>query len=231
MANFKNSFLKKNNLIVWKLGVSLKPPSPSLNYNKHKLESLVRDGYVKGKNILDLGSGGRKFSCPTISMDIEKKRNIEVIADASALPFKAGIFDLIINTAVLEHVKYIEKTLSEIERCLALNGVIYCEVPFLQTYHAHPNDYRRFTLPGIEQLFEHYQKVESGVCVGAFSTIAWYMRKFPRYILGGGLIGYILDFIIGWLTFWIKYFDVLIPRSRKLYEIASGVYYMGRKQN
>jgi hypothetical protein len=37
-----------------------------------------------------------------------------------------------------------------------------------------------------------------------------------------------LKIIFGWLTFWIKYFDVITAKSKHAKMIASGVYFLGK---
>jgi SAM-dependent methyltransferase len=215
--------------LFFRIGMMLKPPDPSFHYRPDKLVQLLTSVSARHGRILDVGSGSRKFNDYTITVDIEKHTGVGVVADASALPFKSRSFDMVVNTAVLEHVKFLDRTLLEMRRVLLLNGWIYSEVPFLQSYHAHPNDYRRFTLPGLDRLFDGYKKESSGVCVGPFSSLAWLVRKMPRYLLGGGLSGLVAEFFAGWLTFWFKYFDALLPAAKRAHEVASGLYFVGQK--
>lgn len=207
----------------------IKPVDPCFHYNRININKVISRVPAQAL-LLDIGSGGRRINRNIISLDIDKDADVDIIADASYLPFKEGLFDLIISTAVLEHVINLHSAISEIERCCRERGLIYIEVPFLQTYHAHPHDYRRFTLPGLELVFKHFIKIESGVCVGPFSTLAWYSRKIVRFIIGENIFGYAAEFIVGWLTFWIKYLDFIIPRARNIHQAASGVYFWGRKR-
>ena len=208
----------------------LKPPNPSFSYRKRFLHNLVTQAVNEDKKVLDLGSGGRFFHENVFSIDIDKLENITIMGSASELPFRSQVFDLIISTAVLEHVKHFQNAVVEIERCCANNGLIYIEVPFLQSFHAHPHDYRRFTLLGLENEFSHFNKLESGVCVGPFSVLAWYLRKLPRFICGERAIGLFFEFLAGWLTFWIKYFDAFIPGARQAHQVASGLFFYGVKK-
>lgn len=208
----------------------IKPPGPSFSYRTKFFKQLVNDQIRADHKILDLGSGGRLLHSDIVSVDIENKGNISLVCSASHLPFSTCIFQLIISTAVLEHVQDFSRTVSEIERCCCMGGLIYVEIPFLQTYHAHPHDYRRLTLPGLEQAFSKFEKIDSGVCVGPFSVLAWYLRKMPRFLVGENKVGFALEFFAGWMTFWIKYLDAIIPNARRAHQAASGVYYFGKKK-
>ncbi len=207
----------------------LKPPSPSYSYRRKFLFDIVTTAVNDNRRIIDLGNGGRFLHDRVISIDITKNQNVNMICDASNLSFRSNSIDLIISTAVLEHVAEFQSAVAEIERCCAFDGMIYIEVPFLQGFHAHPNDFRRFTLMGLENVFSKFKKIDSGVCVGPFSVFAWYSRKLPRFLLGESVYGLILEFLVGWLTFWIKYLDAIVPGARRVHQLASGVYFYGRK--
>ncbi len=209
------------------IGEKLKPPGPVFHYQINSVEKKLT-GLHKNARLLDLGSGGKKHHVATISMDIVKKNNVDVIADAAFLPFGDCTFDGLVSFAVLEHVQKINHTTREIHRVLRPGGFLYCEIPFLQTFHADPMDFRRYTLPGIEELFAGYEKCDSGICSGPFSTVTWCIRKIPRHLLGENLAGKGIDFILGWLTFWIKYLD-LLPAARRAHQAANGVYFLGEK--
>jgi len=206
----------------------IKPPDPCYNYKRPLLEQMDKSLLGSGNRILDLGSGGRRLAPGIIALDIDRQ-NADVVADAAHLPFKDASFKLIISTAVLEHVPDFSSAVHEIGRCCAVNGEIYIEIPFMQTYHGHPKDFRRFTLVGLEAAFSRFAKRSSGVCVGPFSTLAWYLRKLPRALAGDGLWGQFCEFCAGWLTFWIKYFDAIIPGSRRAHQVASGLFFHGVK--
>ena len=207
----------------------LKPPEPSYHYKRPLLQQVDAALLSPGRRILDLGSGGRRLAPGIVSLDIDP-HNVDVVADAAHLPFRERVFDLIISTAVLEHVPDVCETVHEIGRCCRDDGHIYIEIPFLQTYHGHPFDYRRLTLVGLEAVFTGFNKICSGVCVGPFSTLAWYLRKLPRALAGDGIGGQFCEFCAGWLTFWIKYFDAFWPGARHAHQVASGLFFYGVKK-
>jgi hypothetical protein len=129
---------------------------------------------------------------------------------------------------VLEHVTDVHSTLQEIDRCLAINGEIYIDVPFLQPFHADPNDFRRFTLIGLRQIMHSYAPIDSGVSVGPFSGLAMYLRKIPACFFHGWP-ALAVEAVTGWLTFWIKYLDYIVPVTRNMHGVASAIFYHGKR--
>jgi SAM-dependent methyltransferase len=204
----------------------LKPPSPCLN---RSFAGITRRLQAQASpSILDLGSGGRFIHEKIISLDLICEGHISVVADSAHLPFKNRSFSFILCTAVLEHVTDVHSTLQEIKRCLAMDGEIYIDVPFMQPFHADPNDFRRFTLIGLRQIMQSYEHLDSGVSVGPFSGLAMYMRKIPASFFHG-LPAMALEAVAGWLTFWIKYFDYVIPMTRNAHGVASALFFHGKR--
>ena len=59
-------------------------------------------------------------------------------------------------------------------------AVLYIEVPFLQGYHASPDDYHRFTSSGLRHAFQANHDVEVGVCAGPSSALTWILRGYLK---------------------------------------------------
>jgi len=76
-----------------------------------------------------------------INFDLDFIPDVNVVGNGENLPFLDEEFDLIINQAVLEHVKKPEKIINEIFRVLKKSGYVYVETPFLQEYHGFPLRY------------------------------------------------------------------------------------------
>jgi SAM-dependent methyltransferase len=191
--------------------------------------------------LLNIGSGDRflggrgleKSDLRLVNLDITPFSSADVVGDAQQLPFADAVFDGIICQAVLEHVPYPQKVIAEMYRVLNPGGILYIEVPFLQGYHPSPGDFFRYTLEGLEVLLADFSKMESGVCVGPASTVCWVAREFLSGLLCGfsenRLLRRFTVFIAGWLTFPIKYLDLLLAKRRNASHIASGFYYLGSK--
>ena len=195
----------------------------------------------KNPALLNIGSGDRflggrgleKSNLRFVNLDITPLASVDVVGDAQQLPFADAVFDGIICQAVLEHVPRPQKVIAEMYRVLNRGGIIYIEVPFLQGYHPAPKDFFRYTLEGLDVLLSDFSKKESGVCVGPASTVCWVAREFLSGLLCGfsenRLLRRFTVFIAGWLTFPIKYLDLLLARRGNASHIASGIYYLGSK--
>ncbi|MHA2054460.1 MAG: methyltransferase domain-containing protein [Candidatus Hodarchaeales archaeon] len=115
---------------------------------------------LSGVTILELGSGtgglsvalarnGAKVyaiepSFHGIIVSIERSKKYKDVRTffcrgvGEALPFKNDFFDVIISSAVLEHVQDLEKVVEEIFRTLKPHGVIYQEIPnYLFPFEGH----------------------------------------------------------------------------------------------
>ena len=95
--------------------------------------------------VLDIGCGTGTFlfqfnrTCTSVGIDVSdralgiasrKNRNASfLVADASALPFKQGYFDLAICSEVLEHLEKDAEAIAEISRILSRKGLACFTVP------------------------------------------------------------------------------------------------------
>lgn len=206
------------------------PPSPSLNTSRMAQRMLADLG--RQAAILDLGSGTRRLAEHVTNLDIDLFPNVDIVATGQALPFRDSGFDGVITRAVLEHVPDPTSVVCEIRRVLKDKGHIYAEVPFLQGYHADPDDYQRFTLSGIQWLFRDFDSIDIGVCVGPSSALVWIMREYARLLAQPSeSFGKILYRLVGWITLPLKYLDLIVARTDKAHVIAAGLYFYGRKKS
>lgn len=105
--------------------------------------------------VLDLGGVRKKsmpgrfdvasFSLDVVYLNILQSANPDVLAAAEALPFKGGIFDVVICSEVLEHTRDPRVVLAEVSRVLRPGGRLLIAVPFLYQIHASPHDFGRYT--------------------------------------------------------------------------------------
>ncbi len=223
-------------------------PGPTLNtasddnlgrFARLLLEALSPD---ESPAVLNVGGGNRPLPTPHVPdsvrrntryLDIRQTDISTVVADALHLPLTGGAYNGLISLAMLEHVPDSERAVAEMHRVLRSGGLIYCEVPFMQVFHAAPYDYRRFTAAGVEKLFEGFEKIEIGVCAGPSSAFSWVARRYLTGLLTGFSANrrarQAAEFIAAWLTFPIKYVDLLTAARPAASEMASAFYFLGRK--
>lgn len=185
--------------------------------------------------ILNIGSLSKNLQTlhPGIrNLDICHYPNINYVADVCDLPFLDGTIDMIIFKNVLEHVKHPSKALSEINRVLKKGGILYAKIPFLQPYHAVPDDFQRYTKSGFRELFKDYEELDYGVAVSGGSMLSWILREYLAILFSFGSTAlYRLGLHFwGWLTFWIKYSDLLLGKNKYAGHIASAFYGIYRKK-
>jgi SAM-dependent methyltransferase len=141
--------------------------------------------YVKG-SVLDLGSGRSKYqttirhACEKYTtLDLIAGPGVDVVSSIDETPFPDASFDTIYSTQVFEHIPKPWLAAVEILRLLKPGGVAIITAPFMQAFHADPNDYFRYTVAGLESLFElpDAELVESGAWGGAGSVVVDMFRK------------------------------------------------------
>ena len=107
-----------------------------------------------GSRVIDIG--GKKenkrglfdvnrFSTNITYVNIEKKDNPDIVADAKNIPVNDNFYDIAIAAELLEHVPDPKEVLKEIHRILKKNGIALITVPFMYPIHADPHDYGRYT--------------------------------------------------------------------------------------
>lgn len=118
--------------------------------------------------LLDAGGGSRKISLPNyVNVDIQKNKGMtNIVCDLHFLPLKDNSFDLVINEAVLEHVKKPWVVVNELQRVLRSSGYLYVKVAFMQPVHNYPTHYFNMTKEGLLSLFSDmtdFRILKSGV--------------------------------------------------------------------
>jgi len=169
---------------------------------------------IENKKIINIGSGGYRPIKNAINIDPYRQADIKAFGEN--LPFTDNSIDLAICVGVLEHVKKPLDIVNEIKRVLKPNGLIYIEVPFLQPFHAAPNDYYRWTENGILELCKDFKKIDCGVATSSGSSLAWIILEFFSSRISRALVKIIL-----WPLKYIK---------KNNLKIASGIYFYGSKK-
>lgn len=148
----------------------LKKPEASLNSSSYLVyKYLFRDLKIVIKkyafgHLLDVGCGNKPYKKLFIGLDSytgcdvvqSSEFLVDVICQATKLPFETASFDTVFSTQVLEHVDDHQLAFSEVSRVLKPGGNFIFSVPFTWELHEEPFDYFRFTKYGIAFLMDKY---------------------------------------------------------------------------
>ena len=181
--------------------------------------------------LVNIGSGNRSLGESAIDVDMFDYPNVSVVADIQELPFKEATVDGIISITVLEHVREPRRVIEECYRVLKDGGVIFTVVAFMQPFHASPADYQRYTKPGIEYLHREFELIDSGTYGGPVSGFLWIFQEFVALLLSFGIrpVRDLISMILMVLTWPIKLLDLLFRRLPTSTNLASTVFYYGKK--
>lgn len=206
-----------------------------LGANRHlPLSPTVTDVWARNADgfSLDIGSGVTNASGRHVNLDIAPFANVDVVGSGLALPFSEGTFRLARNLAVLEHVRDPQRMVAEIHRVLEPGGYCYAEVPFIQHFHAYPNDFQRYTTEGFKELFRAFEHVETGVCVGPGSALTALAADYCELFTFSRkrFVNDLVRLIPALALFPLKFLDgFLVRHNPRAHEIASGIYMLARK--
>ena len=181
--------IKPNNVLIRFLRNIFLKIRVSSTYKTKKSRKRIPDlinTLGEGEISINIGAGNTNYSERIFNLDIEKTENVNVLADSRYLPIKSNSVSLVISQAVLEHTPETKKNIDEIERVLKKNGILYVEVPWMQTFHAHPHDYFRFSHQGLESFLEKFNIYEKGIAVGPASALALNLRIFLATLFSFG---------------------------------------------
>jgi len=118
---------------------------------------------------------------------------LDVVADLTALPFRAGVFDAALHIVTIEHLPEPGLALREIARTLQPGATLLIAAPQDWEVHQAPHDYFRYTRHGLTYLLE-----TAGFEIVDLEPAGGYFRLLARRLLNG------LQFFTGglrWLGF------------------------------
>jgi len=109
---------------------------------------------------------------------------IDVMGHLENLPFASHMFDSIICTQVLEHVREPQLVLKELSRILKAEGMIYLTAPQGWGVHQPPHDYFRFTNYGLSHLLEKagFTAISITPSCGYFGYLANRLTIIPKIL-------------------------------------------------
>jgi SAM-dependent methyltransferase len=155
----------------------------------------------------------------------------DVVADVHELPFDDASLDGVVAEALLEHVRDPVAVVREVARVLRPGGIVCAASPFLQPYHPSPTDYHRWTLDGFRALFDGFDCVAAGNCVGPTAALHWVFREWVGVVLSFGSLWAAkgVAWLIGWVTAPLLWLDWVLLLRADSHRVASAVYFIGRK--
>ena len=181
---------------------------------------------------LNVGSGSQRFKIRTINMDLSIGQQVDIAGNLLDLPFGNECVDTIICTGVLEHVTDPQRAVEGIYRVLKPGGKVYIETPFMQTFHASPRDFYRWTPDGIKRLLMLFGIVELNVVAGPASALAWQFQEVMAMLFSLNnetLYKAGLRFF-GWMAMPLSWLDCILEKNRWAWHAASGLSIIAEKK-
>lgn len=188
-------------------------------------EAVARRGEGGGL-CLSIGGGPMRIDPRLVNLNLDAFQNVDVVADAYALPYADGGVDAIHCEAVLEHLELPEAAVREMFRVLPSGGEVFASTPFLQAFHAYPNHFQNFTLEGHNRLFirQGFEVISSGACVGPTFALTDLAIRYLREVLPGGRLGRALAKLAGVGARFVRPLDRRLLRRPQAHFLASTVY-------
>jgi SAM-dependent methyltransferase len=201
---------------------------------KPQIERTLAD-LPDSARIVDLGAGGRRVRPNVTAVDVLPGEGVDIVADIHALPLEAGVYDLAICTGTLNLCHDPRRVLAEVYRVLDNGGLFHLEVGMFQPYNPEPEDYWRFTIPGLKKLLEDagFEIVRTGAHIGPFSAMTNNAAFLIGKIFAGPSLPRKLIRGAGEVAFaGVKFLDALLP-EKMLNEapFAYGIYAVARKRS
>lgn len=189
-------------------------------------------GIPEDKVVVNLGSGPRRYYKGVLNIDLYPFRNVDIVADASDLPFKDNCVDMVVAESLMEHLPRPGEMVEEITRVVKPGGYVYGLVPFLYPFHSSPNDYYRWTAAGIRESFADWEVIEIGMRSGPVSALLSTLTHALALIFSFGVdkLYLLLVNVFMLLLAPLKVFDALFFLFPKSSEAASFLYFFLRKR-
>ena len=148
---------------------------------------------------LDLGGGQGRLRVLLeqkgwryVNADLRPGRNgSAVCADAHRLPFRDGVFGLIVAKDALEHFENPKRAMEEVRRVLADGGILVIWVPFMWPFHG--DDFYRYTPLAFERLLRGFAVVRFDTPLWVFSVLGQVLEEVMKRMRLGFLGRYIRE--------------------------------------
>jgi SAM-dependent methyltransferase len=148
------------------------------NYALYRRFRAHATGALRGR-ILDAGAGYGAWTPilkehgDVVAVDLSSQGRPDVAADLKNLPYADNTFDAAFCSQVLEHEREPAALLAELYRVIKVGGALILTAPHLSRLHDAPQDYFRFTAPGLRFLAEEagFATEEVRPCGGLLSFL------------------------------------------------------------
>ncbi len=225
--NWLKSFFKKWPKLYYSIWHVFCPVMMLVNGPRMILKHIKEGGVV-----LDVGSGPERLGKEFTNIDVYPFPEVDVVANATELPFKDNSVDAAVSESVFEHVPDAYMVANEMVRIVKRGGYIYVSAPFIHPYHASPDDFNRWTISGLKHLFPNLEIVESGVRSGPWSAFLMFLAYWLGVVFSFGykkaapFLAHVFMLVLGPLKY-LDYFFMKIPGSEA---VSAHLYILGRKK-
>ena len=213
----------------YSIGVDIIAPDYPINYRK-----LILDRIDPGQQIVvDVGCGNRRVHDDIICLDLFDYDEVDIVCDASKLPFASESVDGFVTRFLLEHTLDPQSIVAGFHACTRPGGIGVHLVPFLYPFHASPHDYHRYTLEGAALLFKDWDLLEQRNLTGPVTLLLLSLIEFFSIVLslGSGKLKRYLYLLLCLLLFPFKYLDSLFIGHKNFIGLAPTFMTAVRKSN
>jgi SAM-dependent methyltransferase len=154
------------------------------------------------RNLLDVGGQGKPYACFFADcvanhyvLDIAPAASVDVVGDASHMPFSNASMDVVLITQVLEHVAEPIAVIGEIRRVIKPGGTLLLSVPSIFPQHGSPGDYWRYMPQGLQWILHDFHDVEVTGEAGTVPSIFLVVNVYLQLLTGPWPW---LQSVIGW---------------------------------
>lgn len=146
--------------------------------------------------VVDLGCGNMPYKSlilaegrvtKYISIDLEQsdyyQNQPDLSWDGNTIPLPDESADILLATELFEHIENPVSLVKEIRRVLKKGGMLIGTTPFFWIIHEAPNDYRRFTPFGLQNILQQaeFKKVSVYACGGWQLSLGQFLSMYAGF--------------------------------------------------